>query len=244
MCAYEYNRADEDEDLERSLKSAVDKSVLLYQQQQQNFAAGVKKGKQLRVLQSAFDKVNFQMRMVFREYASNVEALKRIEARIAKYKTSNPVPVEDLVEVERRQRETSTIIAFKIEALDLLMSAAMIVDKEFVCRVGPVPPVSTTEALPASGSLLVTDADGILLLNLTKNSAAASDHMSVDGDYDENSPGNASPSKRARTASSSSYAEFISGTAFRNAIASRSLPAAGHQKMFGRDAIGNGYDIM
>ena len=69
------------------------------------------------------------------------------------------------------------------------------------------------------------------------NSAAASDHMSVDGDYDENSPGDTLPSKRARTASSSSYAEFISGTASRNAamIASRS---------FCRDAIGNCYDII
>ena len=67
MCAYEYNRANEDEDLERSLKSAVDESVLLYQQQQQKFAAGVKKGKQLRMLQSAFDKVDLQLRMMLSE---------------------------------------------------------------------------------------------------------------------------------------------------------------------------------
>ena len=69
--------------------------------------------------------------------------------------------------------------------------------------------------------LYVTDAD---VFNTTEsdqesldNSASASDHMFVDGDYDENSPGDTLPSKRARTASSSSYAEFISGTASRNA---------------------------
>ena len=71
-----------------------------------------------------------------------------------------------------------------------------------------------------------------ILRNLTKN------HDDV------NSPGDVLPSKRARTASSSSYAEFISGTASRNAIASKSLTIAGPQKMFGRDAIGNGYDII
>ena len=153
------------------------------------------------------------------------------------------------MDVEQRQRETSIIIiAFKIQALCLLMSAYMIDDKEFVCRVGTVPLLSTTGALPASGSLPITDAD---VFNTSEsdqesldNSAAASDHMTVDGDYDGYLPGDASPSKRARTASSSSYAEFISGTAARNAIASRSLTTAGSQKMFGRDAIGNGYDII
>ena len=64
------------------------------------------------------------------------------------------------MEVEQRQRETSIIIiAFKIQALGLLMSAYMIDDKELVCRVGTIPLMSTTGALPASGSLPVTDAD-------------------------------------------------------------------------------------
>ena len=116
MCIYESTNTDEDEDLEQSLKSAVDNAVLLYQQQKQFFAAGVKKGKQLRALQLAFEKVDFQMRMVYREYASNVETLKQIEARIASYKTLDPVPAEDLVAVERRQQDTSTIIAFKTRA--------------------------------------------------------------------------------------------------------------------------------
>jgi hypothetical protein len=194
MCIiYESTNTDEDEDLEQSLKSAVDDAVLLYQQQKQFFAAGVKKGKQLRALQLAFEKVDFQMRMVYREYASNVETLKQIEARIASYKTLDPVPAEDLVAVERRQQDTSTIIAFKTRAYDLLMTAAMIEDKEFVYRIGTVPPVSTTEALPASGSQLATDADMNTAAESDQesldNSAVASDHMSVDGDYDVNSPG-------------------------------------------------------
>jgi hypothetical protein len=95
------------------------------------------------------------MRMVFREYyASQMETMRRIGARIARYNTLEPVP-DDLVKVEQRQRETSIIITFKIQALGLLMSADMIDDKEFVCRIGPVPPMSTTGALPASGSLPV-----------------------------------------------------------------------------------------
>ena len=77
------------------------------------------------------------MRMVYREYASSVEALKKLEAQIARLKTLDPVPAEDLVAVERRQQEILAIIAFKIRALDLLMTAAMTEDKEFVCSIGP-----------------------------------------------------------------------------------------------------------
>ena len=52
ICAYEYNPVDTDEDAENILKAAVEEATLLYQQQQQQiFAAGVKKGKQLRALQ-------------------------------------------------------------------------------------------------------------------------------------------------------------------------------------------------
>ncbi len=84
-------------------------------------------------------------------------------------------------------------------------------------RVGSVPPVSTTGALPVSRPPPVTDADVFNTVESDQeslgDSAAASDHMCVDGDDDGNAPGDASPSKRARTASSSSYAEFISGTA-------------------------------
>ena len=69
------------------------------------------------------------------------------------------------------------------------MTAAMIEDKEFVYRIGTVPPVSTTEALPASGSQLATDADMNTDQESLDSSAVASDHMSVDGDYDVNSPG-------------------------------------------------------
>ena len=85
------------------------------------------------------ERVDFQMRMVFREYASQVQTMRRIEARIARYNTlEEPVP-DDLVEVDQRQRETSIIIAFKFQALGLLKSADMIDDKEFVCHVGLVP---------------------------------------------------------------------------------------------------------
>ena len=87
---------------------------------------------------------------VYREYAYNKEVLKKIEAKIASFKTSlDPVPAEDLVAAERRQQDTSTIIAFKGQALDLLMTAVMIEDKEFLCRIGTVPPVSTIAELPA-----------------------------------------------------------------------------------------------
>ena len=127
---------------------------MYHQQQQQIFAAGVKKGKQLRALQSAFERVDFQMRVVFREYASQMETMRIIGARIARYNTLEPFP-DNLVKVKQRQRETSIIITFKIQTLGLLMSADMIDDKKFVCRVGPVPPVSTTGALPAPESLPV-----------------------------------------------------------------------------------------
>ena len=120
---------------------------------------------------------------VYREYAYNKEVLKKIEAKIASFKTSlDPVPAEDLVAAERRQQDTSTIIAFKGQALDLLMTAVMIEDKEFLCRIGTAPPVSTTAELPASGSLLVTDADMHTAAESDQesldNSAEASDHIS------------------------------------------------------------------
>jgi hypothetical protein len=84
LCSvYELTNTDEDADLEQSLKLVVDGAELLYQRQKQYCAANVKKGKQLRALQLAFEKVDFQMRMVCREHASSVEALKNIEALIA-----------------------------------------------------------------------------------------------------------------------------------------------------------------
>jgi hypothetical protein len=115
--------------LEQSLKLAVDKAEVVYQRQTQHCAAHVKKGKQLRALQLAFEKVNFQMTMVCREHASSVEALKKIEARIENCKTLVPIPEEDLVTMERRRDETSAIIAFKTRAMDLLMTGACIEDK-------------------------------------------------------------------------------------------------------------------
>ena len=117
-------------------------------------------------------------------------------------------------------------------------------NKEFVCRVG------STGALPASRPPPVTDAD---VFNTAESdqeslgdSAAASDHICVDGDDDGNAPGDASPSKRARTASSSSYAEFISGTAASKECDSLEISYfSGTSNIFGRDAIiGNVYDII
>jgi hypothetical protein len=247
LCVYELTYTDEDADLEQSLQLAVDEAEVVYQRQTQYCAANIKKGKQLRALQFAFEKVNFQMTMVCREHASNVADLKKLEARIENCKTKVPIPEEDLVTMERRLEETLAIIAFKTRAMDLLMTGACIEDKEFVCQIGTAPPMSTTEALPASGSQPAPDAD----MNADDesdqesldNSAVASDHMSVEGDNDENSPGDVSPSKRAKIAPSS-YAEFVSGDASRNEISARSLSAAGPRKMFGRDAIGNGYDIL
>jgi hypothetical protein len=163
LCEYEAitdEYDDVEEIVERNLKATVDNAVLLYQQQQQIFAAGVKKGKQFRLLQSLFDKVDFQMRMVYREYAYNKEVLKKIEAKIADFKAAlDPLLAEDLVAAERRQQDTSTIIAFKAQALDLLMTAVMIEDKDFFCRIGTVPLVSTTAELPASESQPAPDAD-------------------------------------------------------------------------------------
>ena len=106
LCVYELTNTDEDENLEKSLKSLVDDAEILFQRQKQYCAAGVKKGKQVRALQLAFEKVEFQIRMVYREYASSVEALKKIEAQIVNYKSSDPIPAEDLVAMERRQEKT------------------------------------------------------------------------------------------------------------------------------------------
>jgi hypothetical protein len=248
ICAYELTDTEADAELEQSLKLAADTAEEVFQQQALYGAVHVKKGKQLRALQLAFEKVNFQMTMVCREHASNVADLKKLEARIQDCKVTVPRPEEELVTMERRREETLAIIAFKIRAMDLLMTGACIEDKEFVCQIGTAPPMSTTEVLPASGSQPAPDAD----MNADDesdqesldNSAVASDHMSVDGDNDENSPGDISPSKRAKVAPSTSYAEFVSGAASRNEISARSQSAAGPRKMFGRDVIGNGYDIL
>ena len=113
------------------------------------------------------------MRMVYREHACSVGVLKKIEAHIANYKTLDPIPAEDLSAMERRQDEASAVIAFKTRALYLLMTGAMIEDKEFVCHIGTDPPVSTTEALPAAGSQPAPDAD-------MNNTADESDQESLD----------------------------------------------------------------
>ena len=211
---YEYETIDdEDAVAEQQLKTTVDNAVLLYQQQQLIFAAGVKKGKQFRLLQSLFEKVDFQMRMVYREYASNKDVQKETEDQIALLNSEPSSLAKDIAAAERRLQDTSAIIAFKGQALDLLMTAVMIEDKEFLCRIGTVSPVSTTAELPASGSAIVNDADMYTAAESDQesldNSAEGSDHMSVDYDDNDNLPGDALPYKRARTASSSSYAEFI-----------------------------------
>lgn len=107
-CEFQYTNTEDNEELENTLHDVIDEAKIQYEKQKQIFAAGVKKGKQFRALQSAYEKVDLQMRMVFREYYFQKHTVTKIEARIADKKNRDPVP--DLSAVELQLREVSTIV--------------------------------------------------------------------------------------------------------------------------------------